>query len=70
MVADDAYCIDILTQVSAIRSALDQVAALITVRHVDRCILDHGHDAHSAAREKSREELVAELQDVLSRLMK
>jgi DNA-binding FrmR family transcriptional regulator len=40
MVAEDRYCIDILTQVSAIKAALDQVALLLLEDHVKVCVVD------------------------------
>jgi len=38
MVEDDKYCIDILTQVSAIRSALDTVAVELVRDHAKHCL--------------------------------
>jgi CsoR family transcriptional regulator, copper-sensing transcriptional repressor len=40
MVEDDAYCIDILTQVAAVRTALEQVALRILDGHVRGCVAD------------------------------
>lgn len=40
MVQDDKYCIDILTQVSAIRSALDKVALELVRDHAHHCLND------------------------------
>ena len=48
MVEDDAYCIDILTQVAAVRTALEQVALRVLDGHVRglrrRCGRQHGGD--------------------------
>ena len=38
MVADDRYCIDILTQISAAGTALDSLAFLILDEHVKHCV--------------------------------
>ncbi len=38
MIADDRYCIDILTQVSAVSTALEAVALLILEDHVNHCV--------------------------------
>lgn len=38
MVDEDTYCIDILTQVSAIRSALDKVALELLRDHAGHCL--------------------------------
>lgn len=38
MVADDTYCIDVLTQVSAINRALQSVAVLLLDDHLRHCV--------------------------------
>lgn len=38
MIQDDTYCIDILTQVSAVRSALDKVALELVRDHANHCL--------------------------------
>lgn len=38
MIQDDTYCIDILTQVSAVRSALDKVALELVRDHARHCL--------------------------------
>jgi DNA-binding FrmR family transcriptional regulator len=40
MVEEDRYCIDVLTQISAIRSALDSVAIGLVDGHVRHCVAD------------------------------
>jgi CsoR family transcriptional regulator, copper-sensing transcriptional repressor len=60
MVNDDRYCIDILTQIAAVKTALESVALQVLDDHVDHCVahaLSSG-DAAVAA-EKSRELLEA-----------
>jgi DNA-binding FrmR family transcriptional regulator len=60
MVEDDRYCIDILTQIAAVDTALEAVAFKILDEHVNHCVaraLASG-DAEAAA-EKSRELLDA-----------
>lgn len=71
MVEDNKYCIDILTQLSAVRSALDQIGAELAASHVKSCIL--GHDSEEGQDEcnpMSQDELVEELKTTLSRLMR
>ena len=46
MVAEDRYCIDVLTQIRAARAALDKVALGL--------LDDHAHTASSALRRESR----------------
>lgn len=38
MVSDDKYCIDILTQISAVQSALDKVALELVRDHARHCL--------------------------------
>ena len=38
MVESDRYCIDILTQIAAVTTALDSVALLILDEHVSHCV--------------------------------
>jgi DNA-binding FrmR family transcriptional regulator len=40
MVDDERYCIDVLTQVNAVKAALDRVAVLLLSDHVKHCVAD------------------------------
>jgi DNA-binding FrmR family transcriptional regulator len=40
MVDSDAYCIDVLTQISAVERALDGVALKLLSDHTDHCVRD------------------------------
>jgi DNA-binding FrmR family transcriptional regulator len=40
MVEEDRYCVDVLTQISAIRSALEGVAIGLLDGHVRHCVAD------------------------------
>jgi len=56
MVEEDRYCIDILTQISAASTALEQVALKVLDEHVQHCVtgaLASGDPAE--AHQKSRE---------------
>ena len=60
MVEDDRYCIDILTQIAAVTTALDSVALLILDDHVSHCVaraLASGDETE--AQEKTAELLAA-----------
>jgi DNA-binding FrmR family transcriptional regulator len=60
MIADDRYCVDILTQIAAVGTALEAVAFKILDDHVTHCVagaLASGDEALAA--EKSRELLEA-----------
>ena len=71
MVEQGEYCCDVLTQLSATRSALEQVGAELATSHVQTCIVGHGGDTeHDRAKAMSHEELVDELRSTLSRLVR
>ena len=42
MVEDDRYCIDVLTQITAIQAALDKVALGLLDDHARHCLLGDG----------------------------
>ena len=54
MVENDRYCVDILTQISAIRSALDSVSTQLLDHHVQGCV-------RRAVVEDGGEEVIGEL---------
>ncbi len=60
MVEDDRYCVDILTQIAAVRTALESIGFEILSDHVTHCVSDAltAGDAERAS-EKSRELLAA-----------
>ena len=63
MVTEDRYCIDILTQLRAVREALKRVEDEILKDHVTHCV----EDAVASADTGRRRRVVAELVDVLER---
>jgi len=61
MVDDDRYCIDILTQISAVTTALEGVAFRILDDHVNHCVagaLASGDPAAAGAKSKELLEAV------------
>ncbi|MDX6477359.1 MAG: CsoR family transcriptional regulator, copper-sensing transcriptional repressor [Gaiellaceae bacterium] len=56
MVDDERYCIDILTQISAIQAALDKVGLRLLEQHANHCVIGPD-DAH--VRAEKTEELMA-----------
>jgi DNA-binding FrmR family transcriptional regulator len=55
MVEEDAYCIDVLTQVSAVTKALQAVSLGLLEDHVGHCVVDAARDSDAAAQVKVRE---------------
>jgi DNA-binding FrmR family transcriptional regulator len=58
MVDDEAYCIDVLTQIGAVSSALDRVALQLLADHTSHCVRDALDQGGPEADEKV-DELVA-----------
>jgi DNA-binding FrmR family transcriptional regulator len=65
MVDEDAYCIDVLTQVSAVTKALQSVAVGLLDEHVRHCV------RHALEEEPDRvDEMVEEATRAIERLVK
>ena len=62
MVDEDRYCIDVVTQITAIQAALDQVALGLLEDHADHCI--------AGGADSEQEELTAELMGAVKRLLR
>lgn len=62
MIDDDRYCVDILNQISAVRSALDQLGVQILAGHMESCMLGAEPEQHA--------ELLQEVREVLSRFVR
>ena len=66
MVDEDRYCIDILTQIAAVKTALEQVGAKLLEGHVTHCV----RDAIASGDERAADEKTAELLDAVQRFVK
>jgi len=63
MVEDDRYCIDVLTQISAIQAALDKVGLGLLDGHARHCMREGAGEGRS-------DEMTAEMMAAVGRLMK
>ena len=59
MVEDEKYCIDILTQVSAITKALQAVSLGLLEEHLAHCVVDAARAGDAEAEEKVTEAMAA-----------
>jgi DNA-binding FrmR family transcriptional regulator len=59
MVDDDRYCIDVLTQLSAVRAALARVEEEVLRDHVQHCVSHAMASGNPADKQQKVEELVA-----------
>ena len=66
MVDEDRYCIDILTQIAAVKTALEQVGARLLEDHVTHCV----RDALASGDEHAADEKTAELLTAVQRFVK
>jgi DNA-binding FrmR family transcriptional regulator len=63
MVDEDRYCIDVLTQVGAVKAALDAVALLLLQDHTEHCVVE-------AIQAGDGSKKVRELNEAVERLVK
>jgi DNA-binding FrmR family transcriptional regulator len=64
MIEDDRYCIDVITQVQAVRAALKRVEEEVLRDHVAHCV-EHAIQSGDTREQRKK---VAELMDVLGKL--
>ena len=63
MVDEDRYCIDVITQISAVQAALDKVALGLLDGHARHCVIEGRQEGAPA-------ELTDELMAAVARLMR
>ncbi len=62
MVETDRYCIDVVTQITAIQAALDKVALELLGDHAKHCVID--------AADGDQDEMTEELMGAVKRLLR
>jgi DNA-binding FrmR family transcriptional regulator len=62
MVEEDRYCIDVVTQITAIEAALDKVALELLEEHAQHCVI--------GGEPESQEERTGELMGAVRRLLR
>jgi CsoR family transcriptional regulator, copper-sensing transcriptional repressor len=62
MVDEDRYCIDILTQIAAVKTALEQVGAKLLEDHVTHCVAEAIASGDEAAASQRATELLEAVQ--------
>ena len=71
MVEEGRYCVEVLNQIAAVRSALDALGVELLTNHLESCVLGHGTDSeHAKAKPMTRDQLVDEVRTVLARFLK
>lgn len=62
MIDEDRYCVDVLNQIAAVRSALDQLGVQMLTGHLESCVLSANQCQHH--------DLLEEVRVSLSRFLK
>ncbi len=71
MIDEDRYCVDILNQIAAVRSALDALGVEMLTSHIEGCVIGHGSGTeHHCAKPLDKEQLLDEVRTSLSRFLK
>ena len=65
MVEQDVYCIDVLTQISAVTKALQAVGIGLVEDHLSHCVVDAARQSPEAGQAK-----VKEAADAIARLVR
>ncbi len=63
MIEEDRYCIDILTQIQAIKSAIKKVENEVLKDHADHCLME----AVSSGDEEDKKQKLSELVDLFGK---
>jgi DNA-binding FrmR family transcriptional regulator len=64
MVDEEAYCIDVLTQIASVVSALEKVGAILLKDHVEHCVRE------SIEKDEDPEEKIEELTAAVERFLR
>lgn len=71
MIDENKYCVDILHQIAAARSALDSLGVKLLGEHLESCLLGHGTATeHECAEPMSQQQLLEEVRAVLTNFLK
>ena len=63
MIDEDRYCIDIVQQITAVSSAIDEVSLVVLQNHIEGCVSD-------AIREEHSEHHIEELMETVRKAIK
>jgi CsoR family transcriptional regulator, copper-sensing transcriptional repressor len=64
MVDDEAYCVDVLTQIGSVVSALEKVGTILLKDHVEHCLRE------SIEKGEGADEKIEELTDAVERFLR
>lgn len=58
MVDNDAYCVDVLLQISAAQAALGKIGSLVLENHLETCVAQAFQSGDEEERQKKIEEMI------------
>ncbi|WP_026552633.1 metal-sensitive transcriptional regulator [Arthrobacter sp. H20] len=70
MIEEDKYCIDVLTQVSAINKALHAVSIGLLEEHISHCVVGAANESQLTGNPEIVQEKVQEASAAISRLLR
>ncbi len=70
MVEEDKYCIDVLTQVSAVNKALHAVSIGLLEEHIAHCVVGAANESQTTGNPEIVNEKVQEASAAISRLLR
>lgn len=70
MIEDDRYCVDILIQIAAIKSAVHQVGLTILESHVQGCVTEAMTRSANGLESSNSDKKIDELMDVIRQFAK
>lgn len=70
LVDDERYCIDVITQISAATSALENIALLLLEDHLTHCVTGAAHTAAESGDSSEIDAKIAEATRAITRLVK
>ena len=71
MVEEGRYCVEVLNQIAAVRSALDALGIELRTIHLESCVLGHSSGTeHAKAKPMTKNQLVDEVRTALARFLK
>jgi len=59
MIAEDAYCIDVIKQVQAVQAALNKVNDMMLEHHLNTCVIEAVRGEDRKARERVLQEIAS-----------
>ncbi|MGO1320969.1 MAG: metal-sensitive transcriptional regulator [Galactobacter sp.] len=70
MVENDTYCIDVLTQVSAVNAAMHKVSLALLEGHVGHCVVDAARQSAETGDPSIVDDKVKEVTQAIGRLLR